>query len=116
MDDRMGIYPAIRTECVASETLVAAVPELQCWLGKRIAWIGLDLQPDIDAENTVPANQHTANAVTGEIPSYNQNHQAVLAENHELRRRLRMLRDAMRMSDWLLLQGDYPEMRNWFDD
>ncbi len=33
MDDRIGIYSAIRTECVASETLVAAVPELHCLRG-----------------------------------------------------------------------------------
>jgi hypothetical protein len=29
---------------------------------------------------------------------------------------LRLLRDAMRLTDGLLLHYDYPEMRDWFDD
>lgn len=42
--------------------------------------------------------------------------QALMEENRELWRRLRLLRDAMRLTDWLLLHYDYPEMKDWFDD
>ena len=42
--------------------------------------------------------------------------QALMEENRELWHRLRLLRDAMRLTDWLLLQTDYPEMKDWFDD
>ena len=41
---------------------------------------------------------------------------ALVEENRELWRRLRLLRDAMRFTDWLLLHYDYPEMKDWFDD
>ncbi len=41
---------------------------------------------------------------------------ALMEENRELWRRLRLLRDAMRFTDWLLLHYDYPEMKDWFDD
>jgi len=41
---------------------------------------------------------------------------AVAAENRELWRRLRMLRDAIRLVDWHHMQYDHPEMGDWFND
>lgn len=41
---------------------------------------------------------------------------ALIEENRELWRRLRLLRDAMRMTDWQQLWYEYPEMKDWFDD
>jgi hypothetical protein len=41
---------------------------------------------------------------------------ALMEDNRELWRRLRLLGDAMRMTDWLHLHHDYPKMREWFDD
>ena len=41
---------------------------------------------------------------------------ALVAENRELWRRLRLLRDAMRLVDWNHMQYDNPEMGDWFND
>ena len=41
---------------------------------------------------------------------------ALMEDNRELWRRLRLLGDAMKMTDLLPLHHDYPKMREWFDD
>ena len=41
---------------------------------------------------------------------------ALAAENRELWRRLRLLRNAMRLVDWHHMQYDHPEMSDWFND
>ncbi|MEW6039638.1 MAG: hypothetical protein AB1648_15560 [Pseudomonadota bacterium] len=120
----MNIHQAVRTECVVGEALVAALPELRRFLGKRTELIALDLQPVLEnrashhpkSEMTAQANEPGPDAVSGQASSQGETCETLLAENQELRRRLRTLRDAMRLTDWMLLQNDYPEMREWFDD
>lgn len=74
--------------------------------------------------STIPAvtgslesgNDHVEVSVTGYVAMSDKTMLTIMEENRELWRRLRLLRDAMRLTDWLLLQDEYPEMKAWFDD
>ena len=57
-------------------------------------------------EAILPTDQHASDSAL----------LALAAENRELWRRLRLLRDAIRLVDWHHMQYVHPEMGDWFND
>lgn len=64
MDNTMNIHQAIRTECVVGDARVTTIPELQCFLGKRIELIALDLEATQEGSSLSPAIKDSGQSKT----------------------------------------------------
>ena len=95
--------------------------------GKLLSWQEIDHAKRLDNDEPLPQRREPHPDIAGKLEirgdifsiDLQESDAALVAlqeENRELWRRLRLLRDAMRETDWLQLHYEYPEMQDWFDD
>ena len=95
--------------------------------GKLLSWDEIDHAKRLDNDEPLPQRREPHPDIAGKLEirgdifsiDLQESDAALVAlqeENRELWRRLRLLRDAMRETDWLQLHYEYPEMQDWFDD